>query len=188
VLDGDLDRRDSIARWLMTRDEVGMVFTSSDDDVTGIVEGTFSTRLVRLDHARGPDLVYVLRSSTQDDPHGLPGQCSITDGDVPLGGGMHGGLNRHELNTVLMLGGAAFVGKAGISSAPCGIVDIGPTILDLMGVAPGPSMVGTSLLSQARTIPETSVITHNAQLGNFHQQLQTIKRGDHLFPVHGGRV
>jgi phosphonoacetate hydrolase len=188
VLDGDRDRRDAIARWLMTRDEIGMVFTRSEDPVTGSVEGTFSTKLVSLDHARAPDLVYVLRSSTANDTHGLPGICLITDGDVPLGGGMHGGLNRHELNTVLMLGGAASLGKSGISHAPSGIVDIGPTILDLMGIAPGVAMRGVSLLSQAHPQAETTVIHHEACFGSFQQQLQVIQRGEHLFPVHGGRI
>lgn len=70
VLDGDLDRRDAIASWLMTRDEIGMVFTRSDDPVRGAVDGSFSTTLVALDHSRAPDLVYVLRSGSDADSFG----------------------------------------------------------------------------------------------------------------------
>ncbi len=67
VRDGDRDRRDAIARWLMGRDEIGMVFTASEDAILGSVDGTFSTSLVGLAHERGPDLVYVLRSELGPD-------------------------------------------------------------------------------------------------------------------------
>jgi phosphonoacetate hydrolase len=188
VLDGDLDRRDAIARWLMTRDEIGMVFTASKHDVAGAVEGTFSTRVVGLDHPRAPDLVYVLRSSADADPFGLPGLGLITDGDVPLGGGMHGGLHRQELNTVLLLGGAAASGETGTSAAPCGIVDIAPTILDLLGLAAGPVMRGVSLVAREARTAEMVVETHDASYGTFSQQLSVARRGQHVFPIHGGRV
>jgi phosphonoacetate hydrolase len=187
VLDGDLDRRDAIARWLMSRDEMGMVFTASADPVRGAVDGTFSTKLVSLDHPRGPDLVYVLRSNGGADADGIPGLGLITAGDVPVGGGMHGGLNRHELNTVLMLGGAAARGRAGASFAPAGIVDIGPTVLDLMGLTPGAAMTGASLLS---IDPEdaSTIETHDVVSNGFRQRLSLAPRGQHRFPIHGGRV
>jgi hypothetical protein len=186
VLDGDLDRRDAIARWLMTRDEIGMVFTASDDPVLGSIEGTFSTKLVRLDHARGPDLVYVLRSGTDADAHGLPGLGLITDGDVPLGGGMHGGLNRHEINTVLMLGGAATAGRSGLVSAPCGIIDIGPTILDLLGLDMPTTMRGQSLANG--DLGPGQLHEFETGTGAFRQKLVMAERGNHLFPQHGGRI
>ncbi len=186
VLDGDLDRRDAIARWLMTRDEIGMVFTASDDPVRGAVEGTFSTQLVALDHARGPDLVYVLHSGTNPDADGLPGLGLITAGDVPVGGGMHGGLNRHELNTVLILGGAA--GGAGLSDAPVGIIDIGPTILDLLGLPPGLAMTGVSLLNGSGARLAGTVETHETGWSGFRQRLSLAARDQRRIPMHGGRV
>jgi phosphonoacetate hydrolase len=185
VLDGDRDRRDAIARWLMTRDEIGMVFTASEDPVRGAVEGTFSTSLVSLNHARGPDLVYVLRSTTGSDAHGLPGLGLITDGDVPLGGGMHGGLNRHELNTVLMLGGGAITAAPAVLSMPCGIIDIGPTVLDLLGLTPGAAMRGQSLLGEWDVGRSMDYETGS---GAFRQRFTAAKRGDFLFPIHGGRA
>lgn len=188
VLDGDLERRDAIARWLMTRDEIGMVFTAGADPVHGSVEGSFSTRLVGLDHPRGPDLVYVLRSDTGADAHGLPGLGLITDGDVPMGGGMHGGLNRHELNTVLILGGAASAGRAEKLDAPCGIIDIGPTLLDLLGIAPAPTMAGTSLLPRDVQNMPGKAVTHEAGTGAFRQTLALMTRGERSFAVHGGRA
>ncbi len=187
MVDGDMDRRDQIAHWLMERDDIGMVFTPSDDPVLGAVAGTFSTTLVSLDHARQPELIYVLRSGTEDDMHGLPGHGLIT-GSVPLGGGMHGGLNRHELNTVLILGGAATGGQSGLTTVPCGIIDIAPTVLDLLGLSAPTSMRGASLMHGAVRDHATVHETFEAGTGSFHQRLSIARRNGHLFPVHGGRI
>lgn len=187
MVNGDIERRDQIARWLMQRDEIGMVFTPSDDPVHGEVEGTFSLALVGLDHARQPELVYVLRSGTEIDAHGLPGLGLITGG-VPVGGGMHGGLNRYELNTVLILGGAACGGAAHTSSAPSGIVDIAPTVLDLLGLSAPASMLGASLMSAAIRHQAPEPESFETGTGSFRQRLSIVRRGGHLFPVHGGRI
>ena len=52
---------------------------------------------------------------------------------------MHGGFNHHELNTVLILGGAAHRGESDMLFVPAGIIDIAPTILDLLDLAPPPA-------------------------------------------------
>lgn len=188
VLDGDTGRRDAVANWLMQQDFIGMVFTPSEDSVQGAVPGTFSTGLVGLDHPREPELVYVLRSGREPDAHGLPGLGLIT-GSVPVGGGMHGGLNRHELNTMLVLGGTAADGTQS-SEATVGIIDIGPTILDLMGLAAPASMQGSSLLRPERLLADTEILT--ATTGNFAQQLQIARRrnscSNATFFLHGERV
>ncbi|CAN1519150.1 Type I phosphodiesterase/nucleotide pyrophosphatase/phosphate transferase [Rhabdaerophilaceae bacterium] len=183
VLDDDLDRRDAVARWLMEQDFIGMVFTSSNDPVLGAVPGTFSTELVGLNHARGPELVYVLRSGVENDVHGLPGLGLITGG-VPVGGGMHGGLNRHELNTVMILGGKAQAGPAVLNQA-AGIIDIGPTILDLMGIEKSVGMQGTSLLTATEITNETRqyIVEH----GEFCQELTITHRDGTMFFQHGQR-
>lgn len=187
VLDGAMDRRDTVARWLMAQDFIGMVFTPSDEPVRGSVEGTFSTRLVHLDHIRQPELVYVLRSDETADAHGLPGLGLITGG-VPVGGGMHGGLNRHELNTVLMLSGNGASGQSGISNAACGIVDIGPTILDLLGVPALAAMRGESLLGLLGERPADAIDSHEVGIGAFRQRISVVQRGAHRFPLQGGRT
>jgi phosphonoacetate hydrolase len=184
VLDGDMERRDAVARWLMAQDEIGMVFTPSRDPLHGAVDGTLPSSLLGIDHLRQPELFYVLRSDTSNDPHGYPGLGLITGG-VPVGGGMHGGLNRHELNTVLMLGGAASR-SSGRFAAACGIIDIAPTILDLLGLAPLPSMEGWSLLGIDPAdpgIPEEFVTSS----GTFRQRLRRSKRDGRFFLTHGER-
>lgn len=184
MLDGDLDRRDRIARWLMAQDFTGMLFTPSDDPVHGSVPGTFSHRLVGLDHERQPELVYVLRSSLDEDAHGLPGLGLIT-GSVPVGGGMHGGLNRYELNTVLALGGHAGIAP-GVQSGAAGVIDIAPTILELLGVEPPASMQGMSLLHNADQ-PGGVIENFSASERDFRQELSIRERGGVTFAQHGQR-
>lgn len=184
VLDGDIERRDRVARWLMAQDFTGMLFTPSDDPVHGSVPGTFSHRLVGLDHDRQPELVYVLRSSLHDDAHGLPGLGLIT-GSVPVGGGMHGGLNRYELNTVLALGGHEAI-VAGAYTGATGVIDIAPTILDLLGVETPASMQGTSLL-QLGEQPGGPVETFATGQNDFRQELTIRRRDDVIFAQHGQR-
>jgi hypothetical protein len=186
MIDGDLDRRNAIARWLMDQPETGMVFTPSDDPVRGTLEGTFSLKLVGLNHARASELMYVLRSGIDLDAHGLPGLGLITGG-VPVGGGMHGGLNRHELNTVLILGGATQPAASEKSLGAAGIVDIGPTILDLLDVERPASMRGVSLVSTEAGTDRPGAETHEVGTGAFRQRLTVVRRGEHLFPIHGER-
>ena len=74
-----------------------------------------------------------------------------------------------------------------MSPAPAGIVDIAPTILDLLGVAPAASMRGTSLVSVAQAEPPEAE-THEVSAGDFRQRLTVVRRNGHLFPRHGQRV
>ncbi|WP_439574841.1 alkaline phosphatase family protein [Phreatobacter sp.] len=188
VVDGDVSRRDAVARWLMEQPETGMVFTPSDDPVMGQVPGTLSLGLVGLDHPdRAPDLVYVLRSDCGADAYGLPGRGLITGG-VPVGGGMHGGLNRHEVNTLLVLGNGADAGRGAIDMRPCGIIDIAPTVLDLLGLPRASTMVGRSLLEPTDRHAVDGAHHHATGAGAFRQSLSVADRDGHAFPLHGGRA
>jgi predicted AlkP superfamily pyrophosphatase or phosphodiesterase len=144
ILEGGTARRDAIAEWLQEQDFLGLLFSAAHNDVEGVVPGSLSLSLVDLDHDRAADLVYVLRSEETDDAYGNPGLGRMTQGDVPLGGGMHGGLNRYELNTVMLARGARFAAGTR-DDRPAGIIDIAPTILAALGLAPAATMTGQSL-------------------------------------------
>ena len=88
---------------------------------------------------------------------------------------------------MLILGGAASPGGAEMSPAPAGIIDIAPTILDLLGVAPSASMRGISLMA-ADTSGQPDAETYEAGASTFRQRLTVVRRGAHPFPVHGGRI
>lgn len=171
----------SVAEWLMQRDEIGMVFAR--DDAVEQIAGALPLSLVNLNHARAAELMYVMRSSDAPDDHGLPGTGLMT-GSVPVGGGMHGGLNLYELNTVLMIN--APDGQRGVVHPPCGLVDLAPTILELLGCGHD-GMVGRSLWGE--THPQShNVFTHRAEMQGFEQALNLAQVGDVSYILEGGRV
>jgi hypothetical protein len=185
ILEGGATRRDAIAHWLMAQDFAGMLFSRGRNEIEGEIPGTFALSLVGLDHARAPELVYVLRSDDRLDAFGNPGLGIVTVGDVPVGGGMHGGLNRHELNSVLMARGRGFAAGA-LDRRPCGIVDIAPTVLATLGIAPAASMTGRAL-----HLPEAlpaSPIVHETGAGAFRQRLVSVEREHSRILIEGGRV
>lgn len=184
VLDGDSTRRDAVAAWLIEQPFLGMLFSRARNEVEGEAPGSFASSLVGLDHARQADLVYVLRSSDAPDAFDYPGQC-ILAGEVPLGGGMHGGLNRHELTTVLIVqAGSSSEGR--VDAGVAGIIDIGPTILDLLGVPRAPTMAGRSLA----TAPSGHEGTSDCQtgLGNFRQRVSIMGPEGRRMVHSGGRA
>lgn len=184
ILEGGRARRDAIAHWLMEQDFTGMLFARGGNGLEGDIPGTFPLSLVELDHPRSPDLVYVLRSRDEADPWGYPGVGNVTDGNVPVGGGMHGGLQEGELRAVLIGRGADWpAGKT--DSRPCGIVDIAPTILNLLDLPLSATMSGHSLLGGVA--PGIAPSVHEAGQGGFLQRLESVDRGTSRILLKGGR-
>jgi hypothetical protein len=108
-------------------DWVGLIFADGDDGVP--LEGALPWSLVGNGHPRGPDLGFTLRA-TPPSENAAEDQCYFAASIQP-GGGMHGGLNRGELSTVLSAAGPAF--KAGFKSeVPCWLPDIAPTVITIL--------------------------------------------------------
>lgn len=125
--DRDPGLSERLTGWLLTQPWCGPIFTREG------VLGTLRTADLGLDHARCPDISLTLRSHAGPNAQGLAGMTAH-DARYPVGGGCHGGLNRHELATVLAMGGAAF--RAGVEvEVPAGTADIAPTVMRLLGVA-----------------------------------------------------
>jgi hypothetical protein len=171
-----------IAAWLMEQPAVSHVFSRGRNAVDGEIEGTLSLALVNNAHARQPDLMFVLASDLGTDPFGLPGLGMMTPGDVPLGGGMHGGLNPHELNTLLIV--AAPGSEVALSSVPAGIIDIAPTVLGLLGVPKAETMQGRDLTRPAPG--EARVIRHSAGTGRFLQHVDLVEQDGRRLILSGG--
>jgi predicted AlkP superfamily pyrophosphatase or phosphodiesterase len=94
-------------------------------------------------HRRSADLVATFAGEEGPDGWGLPGTAPFDAPDVPEGGGMHGGLHRAELATVLVMQGGPFRAGA-VAATPCDLTDIVPTVLHIMGLE-GPQMQGRAL-------------------------------------------
>ena len=162
---GDERMRDRVVAWLQEHPAIGHLFTCDRGGIEGASPGTLSLRLVGLDHARAPDIAFTLRSGTAPDHHGLPGR-GLFMGGVPVNGGMHGGLNPHELLTVLILGGPGVLPGARIE-APAGLIDVAPTVLAALGLDLPPTMVGQPLAAAfgAPAMPWREVVAQTGRHG-----------------------
>ncbi len=85
-------------------------------------------------HARSADLVATFAGNEGADEWGMPGTAPFDAPDVPEGGGMHGGLHRAELATVLVMQGGPFR-RGAVAREAADLTDIAPTVLYLLGAA-----------------------------------------------------
>jgi arylsulfatase A-like enzyme len=121
-------------------------------------------------HARSADLVATFAGDEELDEWGLPGTAPFDAPDVPEGGGMHGGLHRAELATVLVMQGAGF--RAGrVADEPADLTDIVPTLLHAMGL-PTDGLDGR---------PLRAALEDNADLPPLHETI--VLHGDFLLEV-----
>lgn len=180
-LDGDMGLIASSCDWLMSRADIGMVFAR--DDLADGLPGTLPVSLVHQGHPRGPELFFVMHSSEDPDPWGLPGQGGLIAG-VELGGGMHGGLNRYELNTTLIIDVPE--GRSGIDHTPVGLVDIAPTVAYLLGLSMASAGAALPVMDARHTeiVPET----HQDNRGAFSQALHRHRVDGRVYLDRGGRV
>lgn len=93
-----------------------------------------SLSLLGSGHRRSADLVVTFAGSEAPDEWGLPGFAPFDAPDVPEGGGMHGGLHRAELATVLVMEGGPFA-RGAVATMPADLTDIAPTVLHLLGLS-----------------------------------------------------
>ena len=107
-------------------------------------QGTLPMAALGLLNERSPDIYYALRTSDAPNEWGYPGSCRADNPDIPLGGGVHGGLHRVETNTVLVLGGDGITPSA-VHDCPASVIDIAPTILHGLGVPVPDSAMGRVL-------------------------------------------
>ena len=172
---------------LMEMPEVGMLFTRDRDSIRGVVEGTFSTRLVGGDSDRAGDIRFILRSDED-------GSC-VCAGPIGLGGGIHGGLHPAEISCLLGFGGSAFREKTTVDTVT-GAIDITPTLYSLMGIKPGVVPQGR-VLGEVLAKPveigaagETDAIRRVFETGrgNFVQRLAIDYRGVVPYLSSGTRV
>lgn len=84
-------------------------------------------------HARSADLVATFAGEEGPDEWGMPGTAPFDAPDVPEGGGMHGGLHRAELSTVLVMQGGPFR-RGAVAAEAADLTDIAPTVLHLLGI------------------------------------------------------
>jgi len=121
-----------VVDWLVQQDFCGLVFASDADGHA--ITGALPWSALRNDHPRGADVGFTLRATNSSVEYGPEVDGCIFAAWITPGGGMHGGLNRGELSTVLAAQGPAY--RASLASdIPCWLPDIIPTILTTMGLS-----------------------------------------------------
>lgn len=180
-LDGDMGLIAASCDWLMSRDDIGMVFAR--DDLVDALPGTLPYSLVHHGHARDPEIFFLMRSCDDPDAWGLPGQGGLIAG-VDIGGGIHGGLNRYELTSTLIV--QTLDGRKGVDTSPVGLVDIAPTIADLLGL--DMQAAGVLLPLFAPREPGITPEVYREGRTGFTQELHRNRVGACAYLDRGGRV
>jgi type I phosphodiesterase/nucleotide pyrophosphatase len=145
-----------------------------------ILPGVLPLSLLDAAHRRSADLVLCLAGEEGPDRFGLPGRAPFDAPDVPEGGGMHGGLHRRELATVLVAAGGPFRRGAAVRAA-CDLTDIAPTLLHLLGL-PAAGMEGRVLAegwdAAADAPPDADVVSMARGFA-----LEVARRAGRLYPT-----
>lgn len=171
VRDRDPARIDRLVEILRAQEWCGPILTrrAPRDD------GALPLSTVNWNHRRAADVAFTLRAWDRDSEGGLPGVILADNPDIPLGGGLHGGLHLKELNHCLFLGGNAF--RRGVEIAtPSGTVDVAPTVLKTLGLPPHPLMAGRAIeeaFAVGDPAPQVVERTHEAGAGGYAQKIVT---------------
>lgn len=188
LVNSDAKRLQDLAATLMHMPQTGMVFSRDGENGNAAIAGTLAYSLIGIDHPRAPDLFWLARSSAAPDASGAPGTGLFTGGvGVPVCGGMHGGLNPHELNTMLAFGGAGVESVGQIDDA-ADLTAIAPTVLAMMGVSAPDTMTGkpiAAVTGQAR--PESIRKRVEAEFNGFRQSLDSMEVESSNIVLGGGR-
>ncbi|MBP0445313.1 alkaline phosphatase family protein [Roseomonas sp. SSH11] len=179
----DHARMGRLAAALQEKPWCGALLAQGGNGVEGPWPGTFDLALVNAEHGRSAPLLLGMRGGPDADRWGLAGNSPIVGKDLAPGGGMHGGLHRQEMANLIALRMPGV--EAAEDVAPVGLIDIAPTLLYLLGVAPLAPLAGRSLLGdeapRERRVLETG-------LGEYRQQIVLAGEGRGTVIRHGGRM
>jgi len=141
------DRLPDVVEFLQRQPWIGAVLVR--DDLCPALPGSMPQSASFGYHRRSAEVMYANHWWDGANAHGTPGSIA----KEPPMAATHGSASPYDVNNTLIAWGPAF--KQGvISNAPCGIVDIAPTILRLLGIPPAPSMQGRVLEELLRDGPD----------------------------------
>lgn len=162
----------NIVALLQQQDFTGVVFTREP------MEGTFTLDQVRINTPDAPDIAVSFRWTNDKNDVGVPGSVP-TDGFFGARQGIHSSLSPFDMRNMLVAAGPDFR-RGLVDELPSGNVDLAPTILHLLGVAPPEKMDGRvlseALSSGSFKIPpiEAHTLDTSCDLSNviWHQYLR----------------
>jgi arylsulfatase A-like enzyme len=153
-LNGDARARlGDIVRTLADQPWIGGLFVR--DDHLDACPGAMPQTEVFGYHRRSADLLYAYQWSDAPNEHGVPGSVVSSSGNAAT----HGSASPYDIHNCLVAWGKG-VARGIISAVPCGIVDVAPTALHLLGIQPPDAMQGRVLheLLEGGPLPETVTV------------------------------
>ena len=127
-----------ILQFLQAQPWCGLTFSKLGED------GALFMGDINVLNERSPDVYFTMRTFDGANRFGYPGLCFGDNPDIPIGGGVHGGLHSVELNNLLIFAGNKFH-RQKVLDTPTGIVDILPSILWGREIDIPPSVMGRPL-------------------------------------------
>ena len=112
-----------------------------------VMEGVFPLDAARIDTSEAPDVVAALSWGEQKNRAGAPGSLVSSLG----ASGMHASLSRYDMRNTMVAAGPDWAAGF-VDTLPSGNVDVAPTILHILGVAPAQPLDGR-ILSEAFAEP-----------------------------------
>jgi hypothetical protein len=170
--------------WLQQQSWCGALSVRNPQELPG----TLGHGILGIEHPRAADIVFDFLSDSGTGEFGISGRCRH-DSDLPLGGGLHGGLHRLELANLLVLSGPGIKSKY-VSSYPAGICDVRPTVLHLLGIVDSGAQ-GRVLVEALTGHPPPSEVPVaervSVSAGGYRQHLIAHRLGAQRYLDHGGR-
>ncbi len=117
-----------LVTWLQQSDFAGVIFSREK------IEGTFSLSSAKIDTTAAPDVVMSFQWDERSNEFGVPGMINA-DWNRKPGAGTHATLSKFDMKNTLVAAGPDF--RRGMEDQlPSGNIDLAPTILHILGVAP----------------------------------------------------
>src|SRR5213592_1086661 len=129
-----------LVEFLQQSDFAGVIFTNEP------MEGTFGFSEATIQSDRVPDVIMAFRWNDSKNQFGVPGTIDA-DWQRAAGKGTHATLSQFDMHNMLIGTGPDFR-HGEVDGLPTGNVDLGPTILHILGIKP-PQQLNGRVLSEA---------------------------------------
>ncbi len=177
-----------VAEWLLAQPWIGSVFVA--DDLADTCLGALPQSAVGGGHRRSGEIMYSYRWTDEPSQEGVPGTVYGWKGLAAT----HGSTSPYTLHNTLIAWGAGIKQEV-VSDVPCGIVDVAPTVLHLLGIPAPASMDGrvlheileggpnpqsipvshTTRRAEGTSVPQGAQVAHYSVVGE-HRYLDYVSR------------
>jgi arylsulfatase A-like enzyme len=169
-----------LVRFFQDSDFAGVIFSRIH------IGGTFLLKEVRLDVPNAPDLLVSLRWNSGTNKFGVPGLLVAESGKP--GRGTHSSLSPFDMHNTLVAAGPD-IRAAFDDELPTGNIDVGPTILWILGLSPPKPMDGRILQEalveqeppKAKPKQRTITASHRGKKSSWTQCLKVVNMGPTIY-------